>query len=330
MSYHIWSHSYNDKLLRTPSETCLSPRAAFRGRHMAAKSLASKSASALAEILGISPTPSASASGYPSSAPTPYPSTPYEPGPSTSNSGGSATPAEGIKLQELTVSNKSVMDYFKEKLAAKSNARVFAPSSAPPPNMPAADDDDYDERPRIGLGASKLRTEVARATESETVEVEERRGLGGIGSGMRSSFAAMFTSATVTSTVMEPETAHATEPDDDAAAAHDADADEEMQPSKKSKKKDKERKKEKTSKKKGKGKEKAADEVNVTNAEAAEDGLDEKAERKRRKEEKRRRKEAEALATTQAAGVEDRGAMSDTEVKEKKRKKDKRKDKVEG
>ncbi|KAJ2973816.1 hypothetical protein NUW54_g11994 [Trametes sanguinea] len=67
---------------------------------MRAKNLASKSASAIAEILGIAPDTPTSASG--SATPsiptgvssTPYPSTPYEPGPSTSasSSSGAQTP----------------------------------------------------------------------------------------------------------------------------------------------------------------------------------------------------------------------------------------------
>ncbi|RDX46605.1 hypothetical protein OH76DRAFT_1465340 [Lentinus brumalis] len=231
---------------------------------------------------------------------------------------GSDTPAdaEQLKLQELTVSSKSVMDYFREKLAAKSNARVYG--SAPTSGTDTPAEDDYDERPRMGLGASKLRMEVTQATET----VEERRGLGGIGSGMRSSFAAMFTSATATKTVVEEAVVEAS-PTDEVVADEDSDEDQPKES------KDKKEKKEKKSKK-AKGKEKAAvEEEPAAAADAASDpASDEKAERKRRKEEKRRRKEAAAQATAAAVVADDTAAASDAEEKEPKRKKDKKKSKA--
>ena len=287
--------------------TTLSPRAAFRGRHMASKNLASKSASAIAEILGISDTPTP-LSG-PSSAPTTYPSTPYEPRPSTSaSSSGIATPAEELKLQELSVSSKSVMDYFKEKLAAKSNARVFsAPSSASTPREEASADD-YDEQPRMGLGASRLRAEEPAP--------EERRGLGGIGSGMRAQFAAMFAPAAVSSPTAEPEAP--TEAMVAADADADIDEDEDKKP-KKSKKKEKERKKEKKSKKdKGKGRAEEAVEDVETGGEP--DVEDAEAERKQRKE-KRRRKEVEVQ---EATGADTESGAIGGGGKERKRKKEKK------
>ncbi|TBU38749.1 hypothetical protein BD309DRAFT_1012352 [Dichomitus squalens] len=252
------------------------PRAAFRARHMAAKSRASTSATALAEILGIADSGSVTPVVLPSLLATPVPSTPFTPGPSTSSSdpSGAATPADGLKLQELTVSSKSVMDYFKEKLAAKSR-----PSSSA--GTPASETGDYDDRPRMGLGASGLRAEVTKE-----VKVEERRGLGGIGSGMRTSFASMFTSATVT-------------PSPDAAAEPETEVEVEVEEPPKSKDKgDKDKKKEKTEKKSKKGKERAKEKASgdVEETDDAE-GADQKAERKRRKEERRRRKEAEAAAS---------------------------------
>ncbi|KAI1798332.1 hypothetical protein LXA43DRAFT_979865 [Ganoderma leucocontextum] len=278
-----------------PAAPSRHPRAAFRARHMAAKSRASTSATALAEILGIADSGSATPL-TPSSLPTSYPPTPFEAGPSTSSSGPSstATPAEEIKLQDLTVSSKSVMDYFKEKLAAKSR-----PSSSPSTPALAEEADDYDERPRMGLGASRLRQEAS-------LEVEERRGLGGIGSGSRLSFASMFTSATVMrSTEVVPEVDAEDEVDEDGEST-----------AKKSKvKKDKERKKEKKSKKE-KGKEKELDEAeDVEESRAA---ADEKAERKRRKEEKRRRKEAEAQPSATAGS--DAGSPPSLENRERKEK----------
>lgn len=275
---------------------------------MASKNLASKSASAIAEILGIAPDPSTYTSAAPSGSATPYsgfsstpfPSTPYELGPSTS---ASPTPAPGptqeeLKLQELTVSSKSVMDYFKEKLAAKSNA---ASGSATPVTLREEELDDYADRPRVGLGASRLRVET---TVEEAREV--RGGLGGIGSGSRMQFAAMFAKASTTATVTtEPVPVEQTEA---------------PKPGK-----EKKSKKEKQDKK-GKAKEGVADEDAADAALDAGDGTDEKAERKRRKEEKRRRKEAEALAASAqetAAATPD----SDEAQQERKRKKEKRKSK---
>ncbi|KAI0646178.1 hypothetical protein C8Q79DRAFT_1000598 [Trametes meyenii] len=283
-----------------------------RARHMASKNLASKSASAIAEILGIAPDPSMSStpslsgsatpySGFSSSTATPYPSTSYEPGPSTSSSSsgsGVATPAQGdeLKLQELTVSSKSVMDYFKEKLSAKSNSASSSGASTPKDEVP----DDYAERPRMGLGASRLRVEIKAEVEEE--EREGRRGLGSIGSGAaRGGFAAMFAraSTTITST-LEVSTDDA---QDEAALASD-----EPEPAQKSK----DRKKDKKDKK-GKGK-----------AQVVADGEDvaavEKSERKRRKEEKRRRKESESQGE---AVAEDVDAVKRSQDKERKRKKDK-------
>ncbi len=278
---------------------------------MASKNLASKSASAIAEILGIAPdpstAPSAAASGsatpYSGFSSTPFPSTPYEPGPSTSASPTPApTPAE-LKLQELTVSSKSVMDYFKDKLAAKSNAA----SGAATPVSPRDEElDDYADRPRVGLGASRLRLET---TVEETQEV--RGGLGGIGSGSRMQFAAMFAKASTTATVTtEVVAVQSTEVE---TAEVDA-------PETRKEKKSKKEKKDK----KGKEKEGAEDEDAADAALDAGDGTDEKAERKRRKEEKRRRKEAEALA---ASAQETAEADLSEKQQQRKRKKDKRKSK---
>lgn len=270
---------------------------------MAAKSRASTSSSALAEILGIADSGSATPV-TPSSVPTSYPPTPFEVGPSTSSSdpSGTATPAEEIKLQELTVSSKSVMDYFKEKLAAKSR-----PSSSPSTHVPAEEADDYDERPRMGLGASRLRQEVS-------LEVEEHRGLGGIGSAGRMSFASMFTTATVT---RPTEVIVGTEAE---VAVEDHDVGD-LTSKKSQDKKDKERKKEKKSKKE-KGKEKEVD--GAGDVEESGTAADEKGERKRRKEEKRRRKEAQSQASeTDDGDGGDLPSLEDAGHKRKSKKKSK-------
>ncbi|KAH9896727.1 hypothetical protein C8Q73DRAFT_422164 [Cubamyces lactineus] len=324
-----------------------------RARHMAAKNIASKSASAIAEILGIAPTPSASTSvsgsatpSLPafSSATTPYPSTPYEPGPSTSassSSSGVATPAnDALKLQDLTVSSKSVMDYFKEKLAAKSNAHsgTSSPAAAPSSQQQTNEDeemDDYAERPRMGIGASRLRVEVSRAEEADAEEKQQRTGLGGIGSrgGIHSHFAAMFAKSSTT-TVMDTMDVAGSQAQVqtetkvevvEATVREDGPTEESPKKSKdKKEKKEKERKKDKKEKKdkKGKGKEKEVEEQ-VEDGEAAAEA-DEKAERKRRKEDRRKQREAEAAKG--GAGVD---ASPDAEGKEGKRKKDKKKSKAE-
>lgn len=115
---------------------------AHRARIQAAKRLANKSAAAISEILGIVPTPSSVSSTTPSGSLTPI------------------TPADSdLTLEKLTTSSKSVADYFKEKLSAKSGSitplvnddnstsRGGIGSSAP-----ARDDVD---QPQIGLGAGR-------------------------------------------------------------------------------------------------------------------------------------------------------------------------------
>ncbi|KAK7691662.1 hypothetical protein QCA50_005061 [Cerrena zonata] len=94
-----------------------------------------------------------------------------------------------LKLQELKTSSKSVMDYFKEKLLAKSNAKMASTSSSasPAPDTPTSapaehDYDDYSDRPRGGLGlgashgsiGSRLRIETTYEEDTET----RRTGLG--------------------------------------------------------------------------------------------------------------------------------------------------------
>ena len=87
------------------------------------------------EILGISR----------SGTTTPYPTTSIPETPSDS-------PAEdGVKLQELTTSSKSVMEYFKEKLKAKSNAAVSTTTPS------KEEEEGYDDRPRAGLGLGASR-----------------------------------------------------------------------------------------------------------------------------------------------------------------------------
>ncbi|KIJ15456.1 hypothetical protein PAXINDRAFT_155504 [Paxillus involutus ATCC 200175] len=85
-----------------------------RARIQAAKRLATKSAAAISEILGIAPTPSSSSTSmFPSSSP------------STASTPGSLTPLDptpSLPLEKLTTSSKSVADYFKDKLGSKSSS----------------------------------------------------------------------------------------------------------------------------------------------------------------------------------------------------------------
>ena len=116
---------------------------------MASKNIASKSASAIDEILGISR--SGSTTPYPSALDTP----------ALTDPSSSASPAEQLKMQELTTSSKSVMDYFKEKLLAKSNAGSSSSSPAPSPlaststSTPRDEEyDDYEDRKSTRLNSS--------------------------------------------------------------------------------------------------------------------------------------------------------------------------------
>ncbi|KAG2129874.1 uncharacterized protein EDB93DRAFT_106379 [Suillus bovinus] len=115
---------------------------AHRARIQAAKRLANKSAAAISEILGIAPTPSSISSTTPSGSLTPV------------------TPADSdLTLEKLTTSTKSVADYFKEKLGAKSGSNTPATNndgsiSRGGIGSSAPSRDDVDQ-PRIGLGAGR-------------------------------------------------------------------------------------------------------------------------------------------------------------------------------
>lgn len=116
---------------------------AHRARNVASKNLASKSASAIAEILGVAPTSSSSTLA------------------STSTStSGTLTPIsdEPETIEKLTTSTKSVADYFKERLAAKSG-----------PATPTLVESDA--TPRGGIGSSKLKIDNGAIEESERLGV---------------------------------------------------------------------------------------------------------------------------------------------------------------
>lgn len=115
---------------------------AHRARIQAAKRLANKSAAAISEILGIAPTPSSVSSTTPSGSLTPI------------------TPTDSdLPLEKLTTSTKSVADYFKEKLGAKSSSNTRATNDDDSTSRggigsSASSRDDVDQ-PRIGLGAGR-------------------------------------------------------------------------------------------------------------------------------------------------------------------------------
>ncbi|PCH34862.1 hypothetical protein WOLCODRAFT_139625 [Wolfiporia cocos MD-104 SS10] len=139
------------------------PHRAHRARHIASKGLASKSPTAISEILGMSSSATPAVASTSASA---LPSTPDE------SMGG--TPATDLRLQDLTISSKSVMDYFREKLNEKSNRSSAQPSASA---SPSGEQDDHDDRPRggLGLGASRLRVSVSAADD------DDERPRGGLG-----------------------------------------------------------------------------------------------------------------------------------------------------
>jgi Pin2-interacting protein X1 len=103
-----------------------------RARHIRAKRMALADSVAMAEVLGIAPASStaAAAAAIASDAPATMPSGVLE------------------EMEKLTTSTKSVMDYFKEKLLAKSNG---ASGSGTPPAV----EEDEGLAPRRGLGAAR-------------------------------------------------------------------------------------------------------------------------------------------------------------------------------
>ncbi|KAF7298096.1 G-patch domain-containing protein [Mycena chlorophos] len=144
---------------------------AHRARAIAAKNIASKSAAAISEILGV-----ASSSATPSTSATPQ---------------GTLTPLNDEPAVELiTTSKTSVADYFKDKLLAKSS-------------KPAATLSEEDEAPRGGIGASRG---FSAKAESDGYDAMPRVGLGGGSSKLSSLMASAFSSAAAapTANIDEP------------------------------------------------------------------------------------------------------------------------------
>ncbi|KAG6857727.1 hypothetical protein H0H87_004143 [Tephrocybe sp. NHM501043] len=156
-----------------PAKPFVPRNRAHRARAIASKAIASKSSAHIAEILGIAPTPSTSSAT--SGAGTPV--------------GGKLTPLDDgtVTLEKLTTSTKSVADYFKEKLLAKTSK-----SGTQTPTMPRTDivvkqeeeEEDSSDAPR-GLGAPRM----GLGSKTESLDSESQRiGLSKFSSLMSSAF----------------------------------------------------------------------------------------------------------------------------------------------
>ncbi|VDC01504.1 unnamed protein product [Peniophora sp. CBMAI 1063] len=145
------------------------PPRSHRARHIRMKRLAASDSAAMSEILGVSSSS--------------VPSTPVPVSTLTSTS----DEPEHAPLEKLTTSTFSVADYFKAKLAERSTAKRPSASSTPVVN-----DDDEEEKPRMGLGM--------RARPADEEDSTPRMGLGST-----SKFAsmAMFAPAQTSATVVE-------------------------------------------------------------------------------------------------------------------------------
>ncbi|KDR75259.1 hypothetical protein GALMADRAFT_140787 [Galerina marginata CBS 339.88] len=152
---------------------------AHRARAIAAKNISSKSAAHISEILGVAPTPTSLSTAL---------SAEFQPGKLTS-----LTDTDGLEIEKITTSTKSLAEYFKEKLASKSGGS--STPTTPSSNSRAEEDDSYDT-PRIGLGASRVRLQVHSETEIVD-EATQRMGLSKFSSLMSSSFLASTSSFVV-------------------------------------------------------------------------------------------------------------------------------------
>ncbi|KAG5636639.1 hypothetical protein H0H81_007348 [Sphagnurus paluster] len=254
---------------------------AHRARAIASKSIASKSSAAIAEILGIAPTPSNTTSASIS---------------------GSATPSGKLEslddgthtLEKLTTSTKSVADYFKEKMLAKAKSG----SGSATPRVPD-DKQAEEEAPRggLGLGASRLRVEVAE----DGLDADRPRM--GLGSKFSSSSLMAATFASPVCDVTPEEPSEAVTPVCD-------------EPKKKEKrKKKKDDVEEDGQEEKKKRKEETEDELEEQDEQEKKKKKKEKKEKKKAKEEKSRSKEDVPIEDEAALAKEERRRLR----KEKKR-----------
>ncbi|KAH7926952.1 hypothetical protein BV22DRAFT_1118534 [Leucogyrophana mollusca] len=137
---------------------------AHRARFQASKRIAGKSAAAISEILGIAPTP-----------------TPTPASVSTLTPLSTPTPDSDLPLEKITTSTKSVADYFKEKLGAKSGTNYT--------DAAETEDRGYSR----GLGASRSGIGAANSFAGGDGDDGERV-RGGIGSSSKLSSFANFVS----------------------------------------------------------------------------------------------------------------------------------------
>lgn len=116
-----------------------------RARAINAKNISSKSAVHISEILGIVPIPSCSSSGIDSRE-------------LLEAQGKLTSLTDEVVIEKITTSTKSVADYFKEKLKARSLNTIVSASTTP---RDYESDNSYDT-PRMGLG-SRARLENSTA-----------------------------------------------------------------------------------------------------------------------------------------------------------------------
>jgi len=128
-----------------------------RARAIAAKNISSKSLVHISEILGVAPT-------------TPIPSQ----NSIRETSQGTLTStsyADGLENSKITTSTKSLTDYFKEKLDARSSKPTDSATSSPPcNNTEKSEENDFYDAPRMGLGSSYLRLDIMSETRVEETQ----------------------------------------------------------------------------------------------------------------------------------------------------------------
>ncbi len=159
-------------------------------------------------------------------------------------------------MDKITTSTKSLADYFKEKLVAR-NGGVSSGTDAPSSTITTIASEGVDERPRTGIGASRMRLEIQ--VEDRIEEETQRVGLSKFSSLMSSSFLAATSSMTAYIPPKGEQTGGVTEEDvvfESETKKHAKDKKKDKKGSKVNKEENVEKaKKKKLGKDKGKGKE---------------------------------------------------------------------------
>jgi len=280
-----------------------------RARAIAAKNISSKSTAHISEILGVAPTDSASQ----------YTLKDAHQGKLTSLTEDNDTST--LEVEKITTSTKSVADYFKEKLQARAGIKKEDSSATPSSSNSSAEDIDAYDMPRMGLGSSRIRTEIYAEVKVE--EETQRMGL--------SKFSSLMSSSFLASTSFIPPTFVKTE-DADEGIAHLSEAEperrkkEKREKSKKtekvkeeeeeedSDKEDREKKARKKSKKDKKGKGKASD-----------SDLDEEKPEKKEKTKKDKKSKSEKVSEIENAAEAEKADANSSSTKKEKRQKEKKK-----